>query len=102
MDLTLTSITYTFAFIDDIIIVTRGTKDEHIIKVKEVLKRLDEENISLKLGKCAAFAAESIEWVGYELLQPVFAPINSKVQGISERLKPTNLNQLGSFMVAVN
>ena len=60
MDLTLAGITNTFAFIDDILIVTHGTEDKHIKKVKEVLKRLDEANIGLKLDKCA-FAAENIE-----------------------------------------
>ena len=63
MDLTLAGITNTFAFIDDILIVTHGTEDQHIEKVKEVLKRLDEANVCLKLDKCT-FAAEDIEWVG--------------------------------------
>ena len=37
MDLTLAGITNTFAFIDDISIVTHGTEGEHIKKGKEVL-----------------------------------------------------------------
>ena len=101
MDLTLAGITNTFAFIDDILIVTHGTEEQHIEKVKEVLKRLDEANVSLKLDKCI-FAAGDIEWVGYTLSQQGVTPIKSKVQGISERLKPTNLKQLRSFLGAVN
>ena len=101
MDLTLAGITNTFAFIDDILIVTHGTEEEHITKVKEVLKRLDDANINLRLDKCT-FAAKNIEWVGYNLSQQGVAPINRKVQGISERLRPTNLKQLRSFLGAVN
>ena len=101
MDLTLAGITNTFAFIDDILIVTHGTEEEHITKVKEVLKRLDNANINLRLDKCT-FAAMNIEWVGYNLSQQGVAPINNKVQGISERLRPTNLKQLRSFLGAVN
>ena len=101
IDLTLAGITNTFAFIDDIQIVTHGTEEEHITKVKEVLKRLDDANINLRLDKCT-FAAKNIEWVGYNLSQKTVAPINSKVQGISERLRPTNLKQLRSFLGAVN
>ena len=101
MDLTLAGITNTFAFIDDILIVTHGTEEEHITKVKEVLKRLDHANINLRLDKCT-FAAKNIEWVGYNLSQQGVAPINSKVQGISERLRPTILKQLRSFLGAVN
>ena len=101
MDLTLAGISNTLAFIDDILIVTHGTEEEHIQKVEEVLKRLDEANVNLKLEKCN-FAATEIEWVGYKLSQEGVAPINSKVQGISDRLKPTNLKQLRSYLGAVN
>ena len=46
MDLTLAGMTKTFAFIDDILIVTHGTEEEHITKVKEVMKRLDDAIIN--------------------------------------------------------
>ena len=85
IDLTLAGITNTFAFIDDILTVTHGTEEDYITKVKEVLKRLDDANINLRLDKCS-FAAKNIECVGYNLSQQGVAPINSKVQGISERL----------------
>ena len=101
MDLTLAGISNTFAFIDDILIVTHGTEAEHIEKVTEVLQRLDEANVNLKLDKCT-FAADSIEGVGYKLSQQGVEPVNSKMQGISERLKPTSLKQLRSYLGAVN
>ena len=47
-------------YTDDILIVTKGTKQEHINKVKEVLKVLDEANLQLKVEKCT-IAQESIE-----------------------------------------
>ena len=100
MDLTLAGISNTFVFIDDILIVTHGTKEEHIQKVEEVLKRLDEANANLKLDKCN-FAVTEIEWVGYKSSQKGVAPINSKVQGTSDRLKPTNSKQLRKYLGAV-
>ena len=57
--------------------------------------------MNVKLDKCI-FAADNIEWVGYKLSQQGVAPVNSKVQGISGRLKPTNLKQLRSYLGAVN
>ena len=89
MDLILADITNTSAFIDDILIVTHGTENEHVTKVKEVLKRVHEANVSLELEK-GAIAGESVEWVGYKFSQQGVAPINDKVQGISGRLKPKN------------
>ena len=41
----------TFAFIDDIIVVTKGTYEQHMAKVEEVMKTLDEAGIALKLEK---------------------------------------------------
>ena len=63
MDLTLAGTSNTFAFIDDILIVTHGIDSEHIKKVIEVLRNLDEANVNVKLDKCT-FAANNIEWVG--------------------------------------
>ena len=42
----------TFTFIDDILIVTKKTLQQHIEKVEEVMKTLDEAGIRLKSEKC--------------------------------------------------
>ena len=63
MDLTLAGIINTFAFIHDILIASHGTEEGHIKKVKEVMQRMDNANINLRLDK-RTFAAKNIEWVG--------------------------------------
>ena len=60
MDLTLANINSVFVYIDDILIVTKGTKQELVNKVKEVMRVLDDVNLQLKAGKCT-IAQESIE-----------------------------------------
>ena len=65
MDLTLANINSVFVYIDDILIATKGTKQEHVNKVKEVMRVLVDENLQLKAGKCI-IAQESIEWVGFK------------------------------------
>ena len=47
-------------------------------------------------------AQESIEWLGYKLTRTGISSVNAKSQGISERLRQTNLKQLRSFLGAVN
>ena len=101
MDLTLANINSVFVYIDDILIVTKGTKQEHVNEVKEVMRVLDDANLQLKAGKCI-IAQESKEWFGYKLSRTGISPINTKSQGISERLRPTNLKQLRSFLRTVN
>ena len=86
MDLTLANINSVFVYIDDILFVTRGTKQEHVNKVREIMKVLDDANLQLKARKCI-IAQESIEWLGYKLTRPCISRINTKSQGISERLQ---------------
>ena len=95
MDQTLINVRNTFAFIDDI--VTGGTKEQHMTKVDEVLKVLDEAGIRLKLEKCK-FAQEKTEWVGYKLSESGRKPIDDKIQAKSNRLRPKNLREMCPLM----
>ena len=52
MDLTLVNTDCTFVYIDVILIVTKGSKDIHMQKVKEVMKKLDNAKLQLKVNKC--------------------------------------------------
>ena len=101
MDLTLVNIDCTFVYIDDILIVTKGDKNVHMQKVREVMKVLDRASVQLKVDKCK-IACKKIEWLGYELTGSGISPVNGKIQGITERLRPTNLKELRSFLGAVN
>ena len=92
IDLTLANINSAFVYIDDILIVTKGTKQEHVNKVREVMRVLDDANLQLKAGKCI-IARDSIECLGSELTRTGVSPINTKSQCINERLRPTNLKQ---------
>ena len=65
------------------------------------MKIVDEANLQLEAEKCV-IAKTSIEWLGYKLSRTGISPINTKAQGISSRLRPTNLKQLRSFLGAVN
>ena len=54
------------AFIDDILIASKGTKTEHIALVEKILKKLDVSNVALKLRKCE-FAKTECEWLGFRI-----------------------------------
>ena len=101
MDLTLVNMDSTFVYIDDILIVTKGEKSVHMQKIREVLEVLNEANLQLEADKCK-IACTEIEWLGYKLSGEGVAPINGKIQGISERLRPNNLKELRFFLGAVN
>ena len=52
MDSTLPEFPQSHAFIDDILITTKGSEIEHISTVEKILKKLDKENMAVKLSKC--------------------------------------------------
>ena len=77
MDLTWANINSVFVYIDDILIVTKGTKQEHVKKVSEVLKFLDEASLQLKAEKCT-IAEENIDRLGYKITRTGVSSINTK------------------------
>ena len=91
----------TFTFIDDILVVTKGSKEENIKQVEKVMKILEEAGIRLKEKKCQIAQSET-EWLGYQLTATGVKPMDSKIQAISDKLKPRNLKDLRSFMGAIN
>ena len=64
IDLTLNNERDTFAFLDDILIISHGTKDDHINKLKRILDKLDAENMAISLEK-SKFGCTQVEWLGY-------------------------------------
>ena len=78
---------------DDIIIVSRGSKEEHLKLVYECLKKLDEGNLRINISKCH-FAKTEIEWLEHKFTQSGIAPLESKTAAILFLSAPKNLKQL--------
>ena len=81
VDYTLVGLQNTHCFLDDIIIVSRGSKEEHLKLVYKCLKKLDEDNLRINLSKCH-FAETEIEWLGHKFAQSGIAPLESKTAAI--------------------
>ena len=47
-------------------------------------------------------AKQEIEWLCFKMTSQGVSPINSKVQGITEKLRLTNLKELRLFLGALN
>ena len=101
MDYTLVGLQNTYRFLDDIIVVSRGSKEDHLKLVYKGLKKLDEDNLRINLPKCH-FAETEIEWLGHKFSQPGIAPLESKTAAIASLSAPNNLKQLRSFLRSVH
>ena len=77
MDTELANISNTYVFLGDILVVTKGSKENHYKVVKTVLTKLNKANIRLKWEKCK-FAQKEIAWLGYKLTQTGISPLTQK------------------------
>ena len=101
MDCILAEYPQAHAFIDDILVVTKGTAIDHIATVEKILNKLDRENMSLKLTKCK-FAQRECEWPGHKITSTGITPLVRKTEPIEALTPPRTLSQLKSFMGSIH
>ena len=100
IDLTLTNSTNAYAYLDDILIVAKGSTELHQQKLKAVLDRLDEENLAISLKNCK-FACKQIEWLGFNINSEGTTPLIKKSEAIEKLSAPKTFKQLKSFMGSI-
>ena len=96
MDL-MASLDYVRAYIDDLLIITRGTLDDHLSKVETVLARLREAGLKVNAAK-SFFCTHEIEYLGYILTREGIKPQPKKVQAILALMPPNNVKELRHFL----
>ena len=101
MDNTLQGLLGVFCFLDDILIVSKGSVMDHNILVKKVITLLDEECFALKLSKCN-FSMNQLSWLGYDIDSESYRPKRSKIDAVLALEPPKSLKQLRSFMGMLN
>ena len=101
MDYTLVILSNTYRFLDNIIVVSKGSKDSHLKYVYNCLKKLEADNLRFNLSKCH-FAKHQINWLGFTFSQNGVKPIESKTAAIAEIKAPKTLKPLRSFLGSVH
>ena len=88
------------AWLDDIIVVTKGSKEQHKKELIDVLTRL--ENAGYKLSENnSEFLKTEIEWFGHKIDQNGIRPLQDKLMAIKELKKPNKEKELNSFLGAI-
>ena len=90
VDLTLTNCSNTYTYLDDILIVTKGTIETHRKKLQTVLTKIDEENLGISLEKCK-FACKQVKWLRFNISSEGTKPLIKKTEAI-EKLSPPKLS----------
>jgi hypothetical protein len=96
MDL-MASLEFVQAYIDDLLIITRQTLDEHLQKMETVLARLRDTGLKVNAAK-SLFCAHDIEYLGYILTREGIKPQSKKVQAILPLNLPNNVKELRHFL----
>ena len=101
MDRTLNHAENTFCFLDDILIVSKESEQEHEKLIMNVLEKLEKENSALKLSKCELFQQE-VNWLVHKLSLEGISPKIIKTEAILKLSPPISLKQLRSFLGSIN
>jgi hypothetical protein len=84
---------YVRAYIDDLLILSSSTFEDHLDKLGKVLQRLQEKGLRINAPK-STFATDEIEYLGYTLTRDGIKPQEEKVSAILALQPPTNVKQL--------
>ena len=90
-----------FAFLDDILIATKGKLKEHEESLDTILDRLNKEGLAISLQKCE-FAKPAIEWLGFKITPHGVTPLITKTEALLKLEPPKTLKQLRSFMGSIH
>ena len=88
------------AWLDDIIVVTRGDRKEHEKKLFDVLKKLKDAGYRASERK-SEFFLKCTKWLGHEIDETGIKLNKEKVKAILELKHPENQKQLKSFLGAI-
>ena len=91
------SLEYVRTYIDDLLIISSGTFDDHLLKVEEVMSHLQIAGLRVNTPK-SSFALHKIEYLGYILTREGIKPQPEKVTAIMALKEPTSVKELRKFL----
>ena len=100
MDDTLTGIPMTCCRIDDILVSGRND-GEHLMNLNNVIIRLERRGFKCKVEK-SCFMQEEVVYLGHVVSADGIKPVQSKVESLLKAPEPRNVDELISFLGAVN
>jgi hypothetical protein len=88
---------YIRAYIDNLLVITKGSLDDHLDKLKKVFIQLRDAGLKINATK-SDFCAQETEYLGYILTRGGIKPQPKKVQAILVLNPPNNVKELQQFL----
>jgi hypothetical protein len=92
---------YVHTYLDNILIITKNTYEDHLSKSDTVLQKLHAANLKVNIEK-STFATTLLEYLGYHVTTSGICPLFSKVEDIQQLKLPKTLKQLCSLLGLTN
>ena len=89
------------AYLDDILVTTAASFEDHLKYVELVLQRLTDAGFVVNLRK-SSFAVTEIDYLGYWITRRGIQPQPKKVEAIMRLTRPTTKRQLKRFLGMIN
>ena len=101
IDVTLRNCHNKFAFLDELLVLTKGNITDHEKELDKIFFLLDKENLAIKLQK-SELSKKHITWLGYEITRTGITPTKKKCESINKLETPKTLKQLRSFIGSIH
>jgi len=85
------------AYIDDLLVIKKGTFSQHLEQLEEVFRRCQKSNLKLNAEKCS-FGLNEIEYLGYIVTPQGVKPNPKKIQAIQAMERPSTVTEVRSFI----
>ena len=93
---------FALAYLDDVLIFTKGSLQKHYKHVRQVIKHLQEARLNLELSKCE-FDVQRTKYLGFILEARKGTSIDpKKVQAIQDQQAPTTVKGVRGFLGFAN
>ena len=92
---------YVRAYIDDLLIISKGDWKDHLEKIEKVLQKLTAAGLKVNANK-STFGTTELEYLGFWITREGIAPLKSKVETILNIELPRTKKQLRRFNGLVN
>ena len=83
----------TKAYIDDILVVNKGSFKDHLKQLEEIFRRCQKTNIKLNADKCR-FGLNEIDYLGYIITPKGIKPNPKKIKAIQAMERPSTVTEV--------
>ena len=97
----MTGLEFARAYLDNLLLITKGNFDKHLEALETALTRLSEAGLRINASK-SSFCKAELEYLGYWNTQNGIRPVTKKIEAIQKLKTPTCVRQLQRFIGMIN